>query len=173
MSALLTRCQRSQRQRRHCVGVVNDYAHMDKTTRTLGKLWRLLTDCKGTVRWKKVLGCVFKPNSNNLKLSLSNIFAKTKISKTVFVCSYGAQVKSFKQKIWSKISWHCPFKLSNFKMLTNLDVAECMAMIVRCWTVLNGPHMTLRRVFCVLECDNGVRCDISVELKLKKTPLLV
>ena len=130
-----------------CVGVVNDYAHMDKTTRTLGKLCRLLTDFKGTVRWKKVLGCVFKPNSNNLKLSLSNIFAKTKISKTVFVCSYGAQVKSFKQKIWSKISWHCPFKLSNFKMLTNLDVAECMAMIVRCWTVLNGPHMTLRRVF--------------------------
>ena len=29
---------------------------------------------------------------------------------TVFVCSYGAQVESFKPKKWSKISWHCPFK---------------------------------------------------------------
>ena len=40
----------------------------------------------------------------------SNIFAKTKISETVFACSYGAQVESFKQQQkWSKISRHCPF----------------------------------------------------------------
>ena len=30
--------------------------------------------------------------------------------KTVFACSYGAQVEYIrKEKKWSKISWHCPF----------------------------------------------------------------
>ena len=53
-----TRCRRSQWQRGHG----QDYAD------TFGKLWRLLTDFKGTIRWKNVLGCVYKPNSNNLKI---------------------------------------------------------------------------------------------------------
>ena len=44
-----TLCQCSQRLRRH----EQDYAD------TFGKLWSLLTDFKGTIRWKKYL-CVFK-----------------------------------------------------------------------------------------------------------------
>ena len=53
-----THCQRSQQIRWH----LQDYAD------TFGKLWRLFTDFKGTIRRKKVLGCVYKPNSNNLKI---------------------------------------------------------------------------------------------------------
>ena len=63
---------------------VNDYVD------TFWKLWRLLTDFKGTLRQKKVFGCVYTSNGNNLKIwkppylkkdvwSLrSNIFVKTK-----------------------------------------------------------------------------------------------
>ena len=32
------------------------------------------------------------------------------VRETVYACSYGAQVESVQQtKIWSKISWYCPF----------------------------------------------------------------
>ena len=31
-----------------------------------------------------------------------------KFRETVFACSYGAQVESFKPRKWSKILWHCP-----------------------------------------------------------------
>ena len=37
--------------------------------------------------------------------------------KTVFVSSYGAQVKYFKPKKWSKILWHCPFKFGQFRSM--------------------------------------------------------
>ena len=40
-------CQRSQRLRRHRVGIVNDYAD------TFGKLWKLLTDFTGTISQKR------------------------------------------------------------------------------------------------------------------------
>ena len=45
----------------HGGSIVIDYAD------TVGKLWRLLTDLK-TIWWKKVLECVYKHNSNNLKI---------------------------------------------------------------------------------------------------------
>ena len=36
-----------------------------------------------------------------------------KVHKTVFVCSYGAQIESFKPpKKWLKISWHCSFNIA-------------------------------------------------------------
>ena len=114
----------------------------------------LKTDFKGTIRWKrkKVLGCVYKPNSNNLKIwkrsylnknlgvgvgvdfpeaQFSNFAIKylsknEKVRETVFACSYGAQIESFKQKNWSKISWHCPFKqkfhLPNFWFRTGSNL---------------------------------------------------
>ena len=50
-----------------CPRIVNNYADTYKNT-TFGNFWRLLTDFKGTIRWIKVLGCVYKPNSNNLKI---------------------------------------------------------------------------------------------------------
>ena len=34
-----------------------------------------------------------------------------KFCETFFVCSYGVQVEFFDKKV-SKISWHCPFKVS-------------------------------------------------------------
>ena len=40
-----------------------------------GKLWRLLTDLKGTIRWKTVLSCVYNPinnNKNKIKTLASN-----------------------------------------------------------------------------------------------------
>ena len=56
----------SQRQCRRC-SVVNDYAD------TFRKLWRLLTAFKGTIRWKKELGCAY-------------ICMKTSVSKEKFAC---------------------------------------------------------------------------------------
>ena len=58
-----TQCQCSQGLHGHGVRKVTNYADTD----TFRKLWRLLTYFKGTIKWKKVLGCVYKPNSNNLK----------------------------------------------------------------------------------------------------------
>ena len=129
-----------------CVRVVNHYAdtmlaksltmrswclcsqllrgHRQDYPNTFGKLWRLLTDFKGAIWWKKVLACVYKPNSNNLKIwkcpylkkilrvrivvdyadtrllyfEIEYLCEKEKVCKTVFACSYGAQVKSLKQK---------------------------------------------------------------------------
>ena len=65
-----TCCRCSQQLRRH----INDYVD------TFWKLWRLLTPFKGTIRQKKVFGCVNTSNSNNLKVwkLQSNIFAKMK-----------------------------------------------------------------------------------------------
>ena len=34
-----------------------------------------------------------------------------KVCKTVFACSFGAQVKSFKPKFFFEILWHYPFNL--------------------------------------------------------------
>ena len=48
------------------VGEVVDYADTIMTMQTLSeKLWRLLTDFKGTIRQKRYLVCVYTPTSNN------------------------------------------------------------------------------------------------------------
>ena len=91
-------CQHSQQLNGHCVSVVNVYAVtqcacsrsrwlrgqgvvvVNNYTDTFGKLWRLFTDFKGTIR-KKVLRCVYTSNNNTLNLwktLRSNISAKTK-----------------------------------------------------------------------------------------------
>ena len=97
----------------HREGVVIDYAHAERAVdysrwlcrhnndyaNTFGILRMLFTDFKGTIRWKKVLGCVHTANSNNLKIWKPSYLKKTdKVCETVFACSYGTQVESFKQK---------------------------------------------------------------------------
>ena len=101
------------------VGVVNNYAD------TFGKLWRILTDFKGTtIRQYKVFICDYIANINNLKIwkspylkkksgvrvvvvyrdtQFSNFAIKylresEKCRETIFAFSYGAKVESFKQK---------------------------------------------------------------------------
>ena len=129
-----TRWRCSQRLRGHHVCVVKDnmdmvseksptmltqtrprrHTNTDTQTQTR-KLWRLLTDFKGTIMWKKVLGCVYKPNRNyfkrwkplylkkNLRVCVVDDLANTifelcdrisswkmkKVRKTIFVCLYG------------------------------------------------------------------------------------
>ena len=131
-----TRCWRSCWPSGPCVGKVSNYADTDKTTRTRSeKLWRLLTDVEGTFRRKKVLGCVYKPNSNYLEtwkhpylkkilrvrvvvdyanmrfsnFAIEYLNKKEKIRKSFFACSYGPRSDLLSKK-WSKISWHFPFK---------------------------------------------------------------
>ena len=108
-----TRCWHSQPLRGHIVSVVNNYADTYKTTQTLSG------DFEGFSQILKVLGCVYKPNSNNLKISKENFhvciivdYADTrflnfaieylhenkKVDETVFACSYGAQVSILSQK---------------------------------------------------------------------------
>ena len=53
-----TRCRRRRWLRRHD----NDYVD------TFENRWRNLTDFKGTIRWKKVNGCVYEPCSNSLRI---------------------------------------------------------------------------------------------------------
>ena len=121
--------------------LVKDYAltRGQRTQTTLRghfrKLWRLLTDFKGTIRWKNILKCVYKPYSTNKKIwnhpsLMKNLrvrivvdfidmqflnFAIKYLCKNQKVCitnlafSYGTQFEYFKQKNWSKISWPCPF----------------------------------------------------------------
>ena len=114
---------------RHGVSVVNDYADTIKSMQTLLENivgFSVLTDFKGRIRWNKVLRCVYKPNSNNLKIwkppylkknllvhivvdytdtlfsnfAIKYLHENKKVRETVFACSYGygAQVESFKQK---------------------------------------------------------------------------
>ena len=86
----LFQCQRGQWLRWHCVSDVSHYAdtvseystntrtlcqrsqwlrgHGQDYVDTLGKLFRLLTDLKGTIRQKKLLGCIYATNSNKLKI---------------------------------------------------------------------------------------------------------
>ena len=79
-------CWRSQRLHGHGVGVVNDYAD------TFGKLWRFLTDFKGTISRKKVFRCVYTSNNNNLK---------------IFKSPY------LKKKLGHWLHWHPIFELCN------------------------------------------------------------
>ena len=118
---------------------------------TFGTLWRLLTDFKGIIWWKKILGCVYKPSSNNLKIwkfsylkknlgvgivvdyadmQFSNfvseyLWENKKVRETVFACSNGTQIESFKPKKWSKISCHCPFKHASFFYLWESVQQNC------------------------------------------------
>ena len=91
------------------------------TTRTRQWLrrqfWRLLTDFKGTISQKKIIGYVYTPNSNNLKiwkppylkndyadtrffeLLRSNIFAKTKkFAKPFLPVHMGPRTNFFAKK---------------------------------------------------------------------------
>ena len=94
--------------------------HRQVSADTFWKLWRLLTDFKGIFRRKKVIGCVYKPNSNNLKIwkclyltknvhvrvivdyadthfraLRSNNFTKTKKFAKFFACSFGPMGRIF------------------------------------------------------------------------------
>ena len=142
-------CPCSHWLRWHCVSVVVDYVdtaeivvdYLDTWTRCLCSCWlrRHGQDYTDTFKnfegfsqifkeqsgEKKVLGCVFKPNSNNIEiwnhpflkkfaclcsrwLRWYTIFElcdrissrkrkRQKVRKTVFACSYGAQAESVKQ----------------------------------------------------------------------------
>ena len=83
---------------------------------TFWKLWRLLTDFKGTIRQKQVFGCVYTSNSNNLNIwklpyleknsgvrvvvdyadtrfsnfAIEYFRENEKVRETVFACSYWA-----------------------------------------------------------------------------------
>ena len=121
--------QCSQRLRRHGVDVVYDYGG------TFLKFLKVSPDFKGTISQKKVFRCVYTSKSNNLKIwispylkkkfgvrividnvdtcfsrisSQSNISEKKKNFLNRFCLFIWVQVESFKQKKWSKISWHCP-----------------------------------------------------------------
>ena len=105
-----------------------DLENLPSLEQKLPERWnfkRLLTDFKGTIRQKKVLGCVSTSNSNRLKtwkpsyrkkkmcVRVVNEYADTRFSNfaieyvrenekvrdNVLVCLYGAKVKSFKQKM--------------------------------------------------------------------------
>ena len=76
-------CPRSHWLRWHRVGIVVDYAD------SFGKLWMLNTDFKWSIRWKKVLGCVYKP--------------------IAIISKYETFV--------SKEKFRCPFKFSNIVWL--------------------------------------------------------
>ena len=122
-----TQSWRSRWLPRQGVGVVVDHAewyqgccslcgHWQDYTKTFGKLSRLLTDFKVTIRRKKVVRCIYTPIKNNLKIWKPPFLKKTlhvhivvdhadtqflnfaikylrknkKVSKIVFACSYGA-----------------------------------------------------------------------------------
>ena len=121
----LTPCQHSQR---HCVSAVKGQDNAD----TFGKLWRLLL-LKGTIRQKRLLGCIYTSSSHNFKIwkspyqtkklrvrvvvdyedtrishfAIEYISKNDKVFETVFACSRSNLLSKNK---WSKISWHCPFK---------------------------------------------------------------
>ena len=104
--------------------------HFQKTLKVSHRFYR-------NIQLKKVLGCVYKLQSlycsnnlkirkcpylkKNLRVCLVNDYADTQFSNftieyvcgTVFACSYGVQVESFKQKKLSKISCHCPYTVSH------------------------------------------------------------
>ena len=77
-----TRCQRGHWLRWHRVCIVIDYVDTVSALSTtmhyaddgqdyadtFRKLWRLLTDFKVAIRWKRVQGCVYKPNNTDLKM---------------------------------------------------------------------------------------------------------
>ena len=109
---------------------------------TFGKLWRFLTDFKGTISPEKVFRCVYTSNSNNSKIwnsayqkkksgvcivvdyadtqfsnfTIEYLHENKKICETVCAC-----FESFRPKKWSKISWHCPFNFSDLTWLSNLE----------------------------------------------------
>ena len=43
-------------------------------------------------------------------------YLREKVHETVFVCSDGAQAKSFKQKKLSQNPLHCPFIVSSYRL---------------------------------------------------------
>ena len=132
---LRTRCRHGQRLRGHGVSIVNYYYDYDYSD-TFWKLWRLLTDFKGTIRQKKVFGCVYTSNSNNLKIwkphhlkknlgiravfdyadtgfsnfAIEYLRENEKFCETFLPVHMGPRSNLLSPKKWPKISWHCPFK---------------------------------------------------------------
>ena len=135
-STTRTPCRRSRWLRWHSISVINDFANTDggvfnnyadwghgqDYADTFGKLRRLFTDFKETISWKKVLGCVYKPNSNNLKtwkypyikkilrvvdfadmrfsnFAIEYLHKNEKIRKSVFDCSYGPRSDLLRKKM--------------------------------------------------------------------------
>ena len=82
-------CQHSQWLRRHCVSVVNGQDYAD----TFGKLWRLLL-LKGTIRQKRLLGCIYTSNSHNFKIWKSP-YIKKKIRVRVVVDYGDTRISNF------------------------------------------------------------------------------
>ena len=80
-------CQSS----RWLCGHINDYVD------TFWKLWRLLTDFKGTSRQKKLIGCVYTFNSNNLKI-WKLLYLKKNMGVHVVGDYAGDRISSRKQK---------------------------------------------------------------------------
>ena len=51
------------------------------------------------------------------------------LHETVFVCSYGPQVESFKQKTFSKILWHCP----SLPIRGHINLIEAILLYLHAW----------------------------------------
>ena len=62
-----TQCQRSQKLSKHGLGVVNDNADRTRLRGHFLKTVKASHICDRNKQVKKVLGGVYKPNSNNLK----------------------------------------------------------------------------------------------------------
>ena len=134
------------------VSVVNDYAdtvsaystttqtpYLDVFTYPIA----IILNMKISVSKEKI-GC---PLSRWLRKSQFSNFAieylreMKKFRKTVFACSYGAQVESSKPKKWLKIWWHCPFKgtvspdfwITFFMVLTYVSGLLIHTLKLLCW----------------------------------------
>ena len=151
--------------REHDVSVVVDYADMTMTMYVLcGHYWKnfegfsqILQEQSGEKRYsgvfthpKAIILKIWKPAYlkkifcmwfSNFAIK-TNIFQKNeKVRKTVFDCSFGAQVESFKQKKRSKISWivykYCKSTVIAY-WLTSMEVIFGGARSWTTWQVACG-----------------------------------
>ena len=132
---------------------VGDNGHNNDYAETDSKLWRLLTDLKGTIKWKQYLGVFTYPiaiilkhvngsymrlkncwldNTQILNFVIEYLRKNPKVRETIFGCSYGVQVESLSKKI-SKILWHCPIKREkknlNTKTIENYTQSQSQSII--------------------------------------------
>ena len=137
-----TPCRQTQRPRQHG----QDYMDIFE------KLWRLLTDLKGTIRQKTLLGGIYKPNINNLKIwkslflkkiacphsrghavfKLCNRISsrKQKVRETVFARSFGVHFESVKQKYGRKS--HDTVPLTFLKLVYYCEVINLPEVCIIC-----------------------------------------
>ena len=59
---------------------------------------------------------------------LTHVFSEY-LHETVFVCLYGPQVESFKQKTLSKILWHCP----SLPIRGHINLIEAILLYLHAW----------------------------------------